>query len=244
LDPAPGVTPSAETIARDGAGYVFTSRQPKTAGLVPDQTLSRRLFEELAQLHAVKWLTHHAPPEHPTLRVIFRTSQPIEHELLVGHRTRGGFFAWSSLSDTAFILPYEVGLSLSAPLFDRSAAQFEPDEFSSIAIEMDGRLAKLKRVAGRLQSDSPDLPPDLAGALEEALRGLLVLAQLPEQRVQSPISLRIVGHAETGSKPRFDLEISGLTPFQDGLAYVARLSGHPGAFVLSSSSVQALKVLL
>lgn len=239
-----GQRPSRSSIVRADAGFEF-SAETATGPIQPDQTLCRRLLQDLSSLRAVRFVPEAQRETQLAYQVSFGGDTPDKkHELFVGSRTRGGFLAWLDSSPTAFVLPYELGLTLPTSLFDRSAAQIEPDDFETLSIEFEGRKLSFKRVADGLEPDSSGTPALVVAPLHEALRALTVLARTPEQQTRATAQITIAGHTRTAGAEAFTLEILEIVPYQDGLAYSARVNGQGGTFYISAEAVQALKVLL
>lgn len=247
-----GQSLSTSSIKRAADGFVFSSetRVKRPSQLsddldVPDQTLCRRLLEDLSSLRAVRFVPEATREMSPNYQVTFGgETLSSKHELWVGSRTRGGFLAWLDTNPTAFVLAYEVGLSLPTPLYDRSPAQVEPDDFVMLKLEFEGRSLSFKRVADELEPDNTNTPVEAVGPIVEALRGLSVLSRMPAKDLQPTTPITIIGQKRSPAGAIFELQLVGLVPYQDGLAYGAQLKGQEGTFIISADAVQALKVLL
>ena len=240
----PSAGPTTLRVEKKEDDYII-SGGARSSIMPADPTLGRRLFEQLAHLEAVRFYSETAQPSPLSFRLDFGTwNDPNPHRLLVGGRVRGGFLAWSDLSKTQFVLPYDIGMALSTPVYDRQAAQVEPDRFSHLELASEGRVIELERVAGALESKRGDVADDTVAELLAELRGLQVLAHLPEMKMnlKGPPLLEIRG-SEKGA-PDYALSVVKLAPFQDGYAYYARVAGEPGLYALSAASVRALLVLL
>jgi hypothetical protein len=236
-----GAQPSSRDVrvVRDGSSFSLLGTDSAA-----DQSLCRGVFEGLAHLTAQRYLAAKSAPERVWYRVhITRGGEP-PAELIVGQRVRGGYQAWFSLAETQFVLPEEMALRLATPLFDRSPAQLDPDRYATLRLTSGGREITLKRVAGELYPDSEGMNEQDVAPLLEALRGLSVLAHLPDHELTEPAELTIDAQSTPPPQHQFRMEIVGLRPYQDGYAYWARVRGQAGSFVFLPASVQTLKKLL
>lgn len=232
-------------VVRQDAAFIFEVNESAASPSSPDQRLCRQLFQELAQLSAVRMLKERAKPDQPWLRITFGTGDTnTRHELLVAERVRGGHRAWSSMTSSQFVLDEETALRLAAPLWDRSKAQLNLDDYVRIELKSGDRSVSLERVAGELQATVGELSGAEVGPLVEALKGLTVLARLPGQPLAAAPRIIIEATASGHNSPPLRLEILGSFPYEEGFAFSARLRGEPGAFVLSPASVRALEKLL
>jgi len=228
------------SVVRNGSSFSLAD-----ASTAADQSLCRGVFEGLAQLSAQRYLAEKSPPERIWYRVhITRAGQAPSAELIVGQRVRGGYQAWFSLAQTQFVLDEEMALRLATPLFDRSPAQVDPDAYAALQLKSGGREILLKRVAGELYPESAGMSADDVAPLLEALRGLSILAHLPDHELTQPAEQIIDAQTTHHPPQQFHLEIVGLRPYQDSVAYWARVRGQAGSFVLAPAGVQTLKKLL
>jgi hypothetical protein len=199
----------------------------------------------LAQVTVVRFLADAPSPRKPWLFVEFGgKTKPAQYSVTVGERVRGGYLGWSTMTPSPFVLDEATVLTWSLPLADRSAAQLDPGDYTALELERDGRLVVLERVAGEFYPRVEHLSPEEVGPLIEAVASLRVLAQLPEEATTTRPQLVIRATPTQTLSPRVELQIFGLVPFQDTMAYRARRKGHPGTFLLSSPSVEALAKLL
>ena len=238
---------STISVARDGSSFSFTDvdNELGAADGRPDQSLCRGVFEGLSHLTAERYLSGRAPPERIWYEVhITRSAQDPMTKLVVGPRVRGGYQAWFSLAQAQFVLSEEMALRLSTSLFDRSPAQLDPDTYSAIKLMSSGREVVLKRVAGELYPESAGMSAQDVAPLLDALRGLNVLSYHPGREFTQPAEQTIDAQMAQDPTQHLHMEILGLHPYQDGVAYWARVRGRPGAFALAAAGVETLKRLL
>ncbi len=232
-------------VARDGSSYSLqVEGEAAVAPRRADQTLARRMFEQIAELKAERFLPDRGAPAHPwyELRFSDKDSERVMR-LVVGARVHGGYRAWLQGHEPQFVLAFETSRLFSVPPFDRSAAQLEPDQFSSLTLQSGGRRLELQRVADTFQARGGDFPEQEVRPLLDELRALQVLAYLPQRPAGNEAALFIEARRTNNTDP-VQIEVLNLVPFMDHFAYEARVAGRPGTYYLSAESVRALLVLL
>ncbi len=232
-------------LARDNSAYsLLVGRKSSDGVLRADQSLGRRMFEHLAELEALRFLPDRGAPDSPWYEIRFAEKESDRVlRLVVGARVRGGYRAWLQGHEPQFVLSYETARLLSVPPFDRSAAQIEPDRFSTLTLNSGGRRLELVRIADQFQTRGGDFPEQELRPLLDELRAVQVLAYLPKPPSGKKSTLNIEATTiDEGST--LSMNILGLVPFMDHFAYEAQIEGHRGTYYLSADSVRALVVLL
>jgi hypothetical protein len=216
-------------------GEEFDLIQPR--GGTADVPLTKHLVDELSHLSAVRFLPSKERPKGGLFEVSWQLAgQTTPSRLWIGKRIRGGFEAWSTLSEGPFVLSTAARDVFETPLVDRSPVRLDPDEFSRITLRAGDRLYSFAREGEVLRATGGQALDDMVTELEEALRALDVVAAAPSGAAELPrrSSPEIVFEGLRGTGDEAEsvvLEIGGLGVWQgqgvrgvwrDGKLYLLR----------------------
>jgi hypothetical protein len=245
--------PEGETTGtvRNAEGFSLLPSESEPA----DAILTRALFDEVAHIEAKRFLSPSKPrPASGLLVVRFSVQKSpreaaIEDTLWIGERTQGGYLAWSSLTDGAFVLPLHSRIVYETPLMDRSSLHIEPDDLSSITIGQDDRSYAFERQGGVFRASGGRARDEMAPTLQEALRLISVVAAVPQRdyatwsRLKDPL-VTIEGTPKDSSEAPFVLFIGRPGVWQGQSVRTMWKKGDPRIYLVNAASLQDLLELL
>lgn len=221
-----------------------------------DPALSRELFRTLAELEALRFDTkQQARPPTGTLRVSFDVHEGGKTKtwnLWVGSRVRGGYLAWSDLTDATFVLPLRSRLPLELPLEDRRALLIEVERQSQLVIKTGNRQARFEKQGGILRASGGEANDDMIEPLAEALLALRFVSAggaHPEARRiargQPEWTIAVTPESEENSPTKpFTLHIGAPTVWQGVSCRAAWIEGNPETYFLEEATLAPLRELL
>lgn len=264
----------AEIVA-DGKREVIAVRAGQLELVVPesrkhDDRLTRDLRKLLAGLKAERWLVPDpGRPRAPRIEVTFELSEESEneqpespsqedetaqsrqrHTLTVGKRVEGGYAAWSSLSEHAFVLPPSAVTTLETSLIDREPALFHPGSIRNLSIRWGSLHYELSRQGESLVVDNVRAP-HLGPAIEQTLSGLLPLASVrggdatktAGDQLVEPLVLSGTFESPSGEDVPFRFSYGRVTVYQGEVAQLVEVDG-AGAYFVRRGPVLELQELL
>lgn len=246
--------PSGESweIERDGEKLVLTDPPRRPA----DPALGRELFRTLAELAALRFESPSRPrPGTGTLKVTFdvkETGKAKTWNLWVGPRVRGGYLAWSDLTDGTFVLPLASRLPLELPLEDRRAFRVDVENLDLLIIETGARKVRFERQAGMLRAAGGEARDEMLEPLTEAFGSLRVVSaggKHPEaRRIQRGVpewTLHVTTLKAGQERPKpVTLRIGGPAVWQGLSCRTSWIEGEPGNFFIEDASLAPLRELL
>lgn len=237
------------TVKRHDTGFLLAGPPEKTA----DPSLSRELFDRIAGLEALRFITPPQPrPEAQLLHLNFDIESSAKlktHDLWVGERVRGGYRAWSDLSSGTFVLPYGVRSLLERPLVDRRPLRIDLDEQQRIEIETEGRSFVFEREGGVLHARDGEATDEMIEPLSQALSALRVVSAAGAHPVAksihrgpTEIAIRTIARGPDGEAS--ELRIGQATVWQGLSCRTAWLVGDDETFFVEQASMEELYGLL
>lgn len=221
-----------------------------------DPLLTRALFDEVAHIEAKRFLSPSKPrPAAGLLVVHFRVQRksekaPIDETLWIGERTQGGYLAWSTLADGAFVLPRHSRMVYETPLIDRSSVEIEPDELKRITVTRGDQTYSFERHGGVLRMSGGNARDEMVTSFEEALRHIAVVTAVPKRdeadwirlkKAQLTLEGATTAGADTGS---FVLFVGLPGVWQGKSVRVVWKKGDEQMYLIDNSSLEELLDLL
>ncbi len=241
-------TGASWTVRREEGGFLLEDTEKNVA----DPSLSRDLFEQIASLEALRFITPPIPrPNEPLLHLrldVVSSGTRKEHNLWVGGRVRGGYLGWSDLAEGTFVLPYGLRSLLERPLIDRRTLRIDLNDQDRVEIETDGRRFVFQREGGLLRATGGDATEDMLEPLTAALSSLRVISAAGDhpsakniERGEPVITIRTKGK---GEERALELHLGKAVVWQGLSSRTAWLRGSDETFFVEQSSMEELLELL
>lgn len=242
----------SQKITRTEAGLILGD------GTLADRDLGHLLFEELAHLSAERFLEEQdaLPAGVTQVKFLIEADGKQRTETLsLGARVRGGYLAWTSLTEGSFVLHPQAKEILETPLTDRSRVTLKPEDLLSLHIKAHGRTYEFRETAGELRASGGDATERMVAPLIEALRQVQVLsasygsgatnASLAAPR-RGEAHLILSGRRRTASSAveAFELCFGAPTAWRGQSAETLWLKGDSVTYLVQTSSLAALLQLL
>jgi hypothetical protein len=239
-------------VKRTGESLLLSDSSPREA----DPTLARELFTSLVELEALRFLTPERPrPETGLLHVTFDVSESSAKKtwnLWIGGRVRGGYLAWSDLTEGTFVLPYGARLPFETPLNDRRLFRISLEEQQRLSIRTDGGEILFERHGGVLRSAGGEAQDDMIEPLAVALADLRVVSAAgphPAARQIQRGKPQITVHAtsrtkESGADSTVTLHLGAATVWQRISCRTAWIEGDQETYFVEEASLSPLRELL
>lgn len=233
-----------------------------------DPSLTRELFQTLADLSALRYVTPAQPrPETGLLHLNFDVkTQPLVNEKLsvnkpaavktwnlwIGRRVRGGYLAWSDLTEGTFVLPSGSRLPLETPLEDRRAFRVNLEELTRLAIETDGREVVFERHADVWRSVGGEASDEMIEPLADAFDAVRVVSAVgkhPEamhiRRGTPEVTIHTTEKLESGGAGKSStLHLGAPTVWQGISCRTGWIEGEPETYFVEEASLAVLRELL
>ena len=228
----------------------------KNGETVPaDPLLSRRLLDELSHLEAVRFVSADSSREQAQMEITFSAranaqadeKEVIEHKLWIGRRTRGGYLAWSNFAEGTFVVGLPSRSIFNAPWGSRADLQIDVASITQLTARADDRTYLFERQGESLRPNGGAAVEDMVAPLEEAIRGLEVIARVTHhpdalslRRGNPQVSLKL----ELDSGKKFTVHIGSPSEWQGMNVHVAWREGEDANFVIGKGSLDELLALL
>lgn len=240
-------------VERDDERFVLTASPLRTA----DPTLTRELFRTLAELEALRYVTRGGPrPNTGLLHVNFdvkETGTIRTWNLWIGSRVRGGYLAWSDLTEGTFVLPLGARLPLETPLEDRRLFRVHLDEKTRVAIDVDGREVVFERQAGVLRAVRGEATDEMIEPLADALEAMRVISAAGKhpaatqiRRGNPEITVRTTEGktASGGARTSTTLHLGAATVWQGISCRTGWIEGENETYFVEEASLAPLREIL
>lgn len=220
-----------------------------------DAHLSGEWLRALRHVHVQSWLPSSSNVSRETqgeLELNVEENGQLRKILLgFGPRTHGGVLAWSSETETKFVLPLSFVRLFQTQLIDRSAFLIDAKRVQYLELSAGELETRFQRRGERLERTSPTSSLDLTSQLEEALLGLLPRAaahpgpaRAEEGFARPSLILRGTQLDAEGKSSSFEIRLGALTLFQSHEVHFARTPRIDATFYLDRAAVHELLDLL
>ena len=241
-------------VGREGERLVLTASA--SASRAADPALARELFRTLAELEAHRYVTPALPrPQTGLLQINFDVNDAGSSKtwnLWIGSRIRGGYLAWSDLTEATFVLPLGARLPFETPLIDRRAFHLDLEEQQRFSIETENGEIVFERQAGVLRSVGGEANDDMLEPIEEGLDTLRVVSAAGKhpaardiRRGKPDMTIRAVQRSDAQNEGKsLTLHFGSLAVWQGISCRTAWIEGEEEIYFIEEASLSPLHELL